>query len=48
MAAKPFIVAPQDYAPALNIVGEHFTASSSLLLCWIVVLGVYAGKRSMF
>ena len=25
MAAKPFVVEPDDYAPALNIVGEHVT-----------------------
>ena len=29
MAAKPFVVAPQDYAPALNIVGEHVTVLAS-------------------
>jgi quercetin dioxygenase-like cupin family protein len=29
MAAKPFIVAPKDYAPALNIVGEHVTVLAS-------------------
>jgi quercetin dioxygenase-like cupin family protein len=25
MSAKPFVVTPKDYAPALNIVGEHVT-----------------------
>ena len=29
MAAKPFVVTPQDYAPALNIVGEHVTVLAS-------------------
>ena len=29
MAVKQFIVAPQDYAPALNIVGEHVTVLAS-------------------
>ena len=29
MAAKPFVVAPRDYAPALNIVGEHVTVLAS-------------------
>jgi len=29
MAAKPFVVAPQDYAPALNLVGEHVTVLAS-------------------
>lgn len=29
MAAKPFVVAPKDYAPALNIVGEHVTVLAS-------------------
>ena len=29
MAAKPFIVALKDYAPALNIVGEHITVLAS-------------------
>jgi len=29
MALKPFIVAPKDYAPALNIVGEHITVLAS-------------------
>ncbi len=29
MAAKPFIVTPKDYAPALNIVGEHVTVLAS-------------------
>jgi quercetin dioxygenase-like cupin family protein len=29
MAVKPFIVAPKDYAPALNIVGEHVTVLAS-------------------
>ena len=29
MAPKPFVVAPQDYAPALNIVGEHVTVLAS-------------------
>ena len=29
MAAKPFIVAPGDYAPALDIVGEHITVLAS-------------------
>jgi len=29
MAAKPFVVEPQDYAPALNIVGEHVTVLAS-------------------
>ena len=24
MAARPFVVASKDYAPALNIVGEHY------------------------
>jgi len=29
MSAKPFVVAPQDYAAALNIVGEHVTVLAS-------------------
>ena len=29
MAAKPFVVTPNDYAPALNIVGEHVTVLAS-------------------
>jgi len=29
MSAKPLIVAPKDYAPALNIVGEHVTVLAS-------------------
>ncbi len=29
MAAKPFVVAPRDYPPALNIVGEHVTVLAS-------------------
>jgi quercetin dioxygenase-like cupin family protein len=29
MAAKPFVVAPKDYAPTLNIVGEHVTVLAS-------------------
>ncbi len=29
MAAKPFIVAPQDYAPTLNLVGEKITVLAS-------------------
>ena len=29
MAASPFIVAPEDYAPALDIVGEHVTVLAS-------------------
>ena len=29
MAAKPFVVAPRDYAPALDIVGEHVTVLAS-------------------
>jgi len=29
MSAKPFVVAPKDYAPALNIVGEHVTVLAS-------------------
>ena len=29
MAATPFIVTPRDYAPALNIVGEHVTVLAS-------------------
>jgi quercetin dioxygenase-like cupin family protein len=29
MAAKPIVVAPEDYAPALNIVGEHVTVLAS-------------------
>ena len=29
MAAKPFVVAPQDYAPPLNIVGEYVTVLAS-------------------
>ena len=29
MAAKPFVVAPKDYAPVLNIVGEHVTVLAS-------------------
>jgi quercetin dioxygenase-like cupin family protein len=29
MASKPFVVAPQDYAPALNIVGENVTVLAS-------------------
>ena len=29
MAARPFVVAPKDYAPALNIVGEQVTVLAS-------------------
>ena len=29
MAVKPFVVAPKDYAPMLNIVGEHITVLAS-------------------
>jgi quercetin dioxygenase-like cupin family protein len=29
MAAKPFVVAPRDYVPALDIVGEHVTVLAS-------------------
>jgi quercetin dioxygenase-like cupin family protein len=29
MAAKPFVVAPRDYAPALNLVGEQITVLAS-------------------
>lgn len=29
MAAKPFITAPEDYAPQLDIVGEHVTVLAS-------------------
>jgi quercetin dioxygenase-like cupin family protein len=29
MAVEPFVVAPKDYAPALNIVGEHVTVLAS-------------------
>lgn len=29
MAVRPFIVAPEDYAPALDIVGEHITVLAS-------------------
>lgn len=29
MPAKPFVVAPEDYTPALNIVGEHVTVLAS-------------------
>jgi len=29
MATKPFVVAPQNYAPPLNIVGEHVTVLAS-------------------
>ena len=29
MAAKPLVVAPKDYAPALNIVGERVTVLAS-------------------
>ena len=29
MAAKPFVVEPKDYAPVLNIVGEHVTVLAS-------------------
>ena len=29
MAVKAFVVAPKDYAPALNIVGEHVTVLAS-------------------
>lgn len=29
MPAKPFIVAPEDYPPALDIVGEHLTVLAS-------------------
>jgi hypothetical protein len=25
MTARPFIVAPENYAPALDLVGEHIT-----------------------
>ena len=29
MAVKPFVVAPKDYAPALNVVGEQITVLAS-------------------
>ena len=29
MAVEPFVVAPEDYAPTLNIVGEHVTVLAS-------------------
>ena len=29
MAAKPFVVAPEQYAAALNLVGEHITVLAS-------------------
>src|SRR5215510_14658996 len=29
MAAKPFVVEPKNYAPALDIVGEHVTVLAS-------------------
>lgn len=29
MAVKPFVVAPKDYTPALDIVGEHITVLAS-------------------
>lgn len=29
MAARPFVVAPKDYAPALNLVGEHIVVLAS-------------------
>lgn len=29
MAVKPFIVTPEEYAPVLNIVGEHITVLAS-------------------
>ena len=29
MAARPFVVAPADYAPVLDIVGEHVTVLAS-------------------
>ena len=29
MAAQPFVVSPKDYAPTLNIVGEHVTVLAS-------------------
>jgi quercetin dioxygenase-like cupin family protein len=29
MAARPLVVTPQDYAPALDIVGEHVTVLAS-------------------
>ena len=29
MGVRPFVVAPKDYAPALNIVGEHVTVLAS-------------------
>lgn len=29
MTARPFIVAPESYAPALDIVGEHVTVLAS-------------------
>jgi quercetin dioxygenase-like cupin family protein len=29
MAVRPFVVTPQDYAPPLNIVGEHVTVLAS-------------------
>jgi quercetin dioxygenase-like cupin family protein len=29
MAVKPFVVMPKDYAPALDIVGEHVTVLAS-------------------
>jgi quercetin dioxygenase-like cupin family protein len=29
MSVKPFVVAPENYAPALNVVGEHITVLAS-------------------
>src|SRR5262245_20909985 len=29
MAARPFVVAPKDYPPALNLVGEHIVVLAS-------------------
>jgi quercetin dioxygenase-like cupin family protein len=29
MSARPFVVTPKDYAPTLNIVGEHVTVLAS-------------------
>ena len=29
MAAKPFVITPKDYAPELNLVGEHITVLAS-------------------
>jgi quercetin dioxygenase-like cupin family protein len=29
MSVKPFVVTPKDYAPSLNIVGEHVTVLAS-------------------